>query len=171
MDDPEDRVIDLGSYLKRREEASSRSRSTFALWGGEGERSRFALPLWRSAYLAGGRRAAVLWQTSPPTPPDVALQPLVILDLGEDPARTRFEAESLAGLTGVEQPGTAAVTGGWLAVYLGQSSERRWYLAVGDMEEPLSEIRGKTRDDLLFLAGECAGLLFHKQLDSDPASD
>jgi len=169
MEESDDRVIDLASYLKRREEATSRTRSTFALWGGEGERSRFALPLWRSAYLAGGRRAAVVWQPSAPSHPDEAVQALVVLDLGEDPARTGFEPACLAGLTGVEQPGTAAVSEGWVAVYLGQEDDRRWYLTVGDMEEPITEIRGRTRDDMLFLAGECAGLLFHKQLDRDPA--
>jgi hypothetical protein len=63
VDETDDTIIDLAAYLRRKEaEAEGEDPpSTFTLWGGEGERTRFALPLWRAAYLAGGRRAALLW--------------------------------------------------------------------------------------------------------------
>ena len=120
------RVIDLSSYLRRKEEASSRARTTCALWGGEGERSRFALPLWRSAYLAGGRRSALLWQPPGAAPGGDPAQPLVVLDLGEDPARASFDPGCLSGLDGVEQPGTVVVSPRGLAVYLGEGEGRYW---------------------------------------------
>ena len=51
--------------------------------------------------------------------------------------------------------------------YVGGGEGRKWSRAVEDLEEPLDEVKGRTRDDLLFLAGECAGLLFHKGLTED----
>ena len=92
-----------------------------------------------------------------------------MLDLGEDPARSDFSDACLTGVSGAEQPGTAAASGPWVTVYLGQIGGRRWYLTVDDLEEPVMDLRGRARDDLLFLAGECAGLLFYKGLDRDLA--
>ena len=46
-----DEIIDLTRYLKREPE-SDLPRGAMALWGADGERSRFALPLWRIIYLA-----------------------------------------------------------------------------------------------------------------------
>lgn len=167
MDDSDDRVIDLSSYLKRKEEESSRTRTTFSFWGGEGERSRFALPLWRAAYLASGRRAALLWEPATSVAGADEAHPLVVLDLGEEPARVDFDARCLAGLGGVDAPGTVIASGEILGVYLGEKGERKWYLLVDDLDTPDADISGRARDDLLFLAGECAGLLFHRGLDEE----
>jgi len=53
-----DDVIDLTRYLARTPPDSEQegARGNFSVWGGEGERSRFALPIWRSIYLVGGGR-------------------------------------------------------------------------------------------------------------------
>ena len=160
VDDSDDQVIDLAAYLRRKEaEAGSDDRTTFTLWGGEGERARFALPLWRAAYLLGGRRSALLWLRK-----DVAAEepePLIVLDLREDNARLDFTPSSLRGLADAAKPGTFASASGGLAVYLGEESDRKWYLVVDDLD---GEIPMRPQNDLLFLAGECAGLLFFRGL-------
>ena len=46
-------------------------------------------------------------------------------------------------------------------MHLGEHEGRRWYLVVADTAEG-SGVEGRARDDLLFLAGECAGLLFFR---------
>ena len=73
-----DGIIDLGEYLRRRD-GPSEPASTFALFGADGERSRFALPLWRAIYLAAGERGGVVWQGSRGGP----LEPFVVLDLAK----------------------------------------------------------------------------------------
>ena len=49
-----------------------------------------------------------------------------------------------------------------LAVHLGEQEGRRWYLIVAETGERPGGVEGRARDDLLFLAGECAGLLFFR---------
>ncbi|MHB1191399.1 MAG: hypothetical protein ACYC6F_00010 [Longimicrobiales bacterium] len=150
-----DGIIDLGEYLRRRE-GTKEPVSTFALWGAEGERSRFALPLWRAIYLAAGERGGIVWDT----PGGGPLRPFVVLDLGSDPARTEFEWHGAPGLDAGRVPEVLAAPGGSLAVYLGEDEARRWFLVVVGGAGGVSEPSGRDREDILFLAGECAGLLF-----------
>jgi hypothetical protein len=49
-------------------------------------------------------------------------------------------------------------------VYLGEDESRRWFLVVDDLEEPATDLPTRPQNDLLFLAGECAGLLFFRRL-------
>lgn len=161
-------IIDLDDYLKRKEASASPARTTFSVWGGEGERSRFALPLWRAAYLAGGTRAALAWEPAGETP--ASLTPFVVLDLAEDPARTRIPGRAAEPLRSSHAPPVMAVCdSGLVSIYLGEREGRRWYLVVSDPPEPVAEAGpGRdARDDLHFLAGECAALLFHRELDED----
>lgn len=149
-----DDVIDLGEYLRRREEEEPAS--TFALWGADGERSRFALPLWRSIYLAGGERGGIVWQLDPPS----SLRPFVVLDLARDPARTAFPARTIEALTEGEAPQVSEAVGGSLGIYLGERNTMRWFLVVEGDPERMGKLSPRDREDVLFLAGECAGLLF-----------
>lgn len=160
----DDRVIDLTEYLRKREEREEASaRRTFAVWGGEGERSRFALPLWRAAYLARGTRSALVWE--PIGGGEGRLHPLMVLDLGHEPARTSIRSGLVADLHEVQEPpAVGGLEGEALAVFLGEKAHRRWYLVVTDLEEEASPPEGRAREDILFLAGECAGLLFHRAL-------
>ena len=59
-----DEIIDITRYFERDpvEEVLPR---TIAMWGADGERSRFALPLWRVVHLAGGERGMILWRKEP----------------------------------------------------------------------------------------------------------
>ena len=164
MDDADDQVIDLAAYLRRKEaEAEDEDEhTTFTLWGGEGERARFALPLWRAAYLVGGRRAALLWLRN--DVPEEEPEPLIVLDLREEQARLDFTPAAVLGLADATKPGTFVTGSGGLAVYLGEENDRKWYLVVDDVDEHATEVPARPHNDLLFLAGECAGLLFFRGL-------
>lgn len=147
-------IIDLGEYLRRRDEGREPA-STFCLWGAEGERSRFALPLWRAIYLAAGERGGIVWEAED----GGATKPFVVLDLGSDPARTDFAWRS-AGLDTSRVPEVLPGPEGGLAVYLGSEAGKRWFLLLAGGDHGLKKPDGRNREDILFLAGECAGLLF-----------
>ncbi len=151
-----DGIIDLGEYLRRRDGDEEQTASTFALWGADGERSRFALPLWRSIYLASGERGGIVWQIDPAGD----LRPFVVLDLAHDPARKDFPASAVAALQGEEAPAMSEAARGSLAIHLGERNGRRWFLVVQGSAERMKGLSGRDREDVLFLAGECAGLLF-----------
>jgi len=157
-----DGIIDLTEYLRRREDQTEEV-STFALWGAEGERSRFALPLWRTIYLAGGERGGIL-RTSLGEP--ATLEPFVVLDLAQDPARTDFDLGLVQDFQGDEAPMVRDAAADGLAVFLGFGADRLWYLMVEGREgEDILDHR--SREDVLFMAGECAGLLFLRELAED----
>ena len=160
----DNRIIDLTEYLRRREEREdSSSRSTFAVWGGEGERSRFALPLWRAAYLVRGSRAALAWE--PVGVVEEHLHPLIVLDLAREPARTLMPGQVVEGVRNAQEaPAVDEGDGTRFAIFLGERTERRWYLVVTDLEEGWRPLDGSAREDVLFVAGECAGLLFDRDL-------
>lgn len=156
-----DDIIDLGEYLRRREESEKAPRTAFAVWGGEGERARFALPLWRIVYLASGARGGLLWVEAGDEKPS-RLNPFVVLDLAADPARTRFPPQAVIGLEGAAAATVRLSPEGILTVFLGEHEGRRWFLVVDEMVRDRIGPEGRVRDDILFLAGECAGLLFFR---------
>jgi len=160
-----DEVIDLGEYARRKEEEAEPVRATFAIWGGEGERSRFALPLWRAAYLASVSRAGLVWEGAGGA--SDALEPFVVLDLGEEPARTRFPVDLVESVRMARVPPVMEIGDEGGVIFLGERDERRWYMVLCDPVEEPEEAPVKVREDLHFLAGECAGLLFHRGLESE----
>jgi hypothetical protein len=160
-------VIDLADYLRRRTEEDEGPASTFALWGADGERSRFALPLWRAIYLAGGQRGAIVWREKD----DARLRPFVLLDLAKDPPRMDFSAALAAGLHPREAPGVREGSRGEVTIYLGEREGRLWYLAVEDADARGNALDARDRENILFLAGECAGLLFLRDFDQDPDAE
>ena len=148
----DDKVIDLRSFL---EGSPGDGEGIFALWGGDEDRVRLAVPVWRAIFLVEGDRGGVVSLSEAGGPPI----PFFVLDVGEDPARTGFPSESVALLENQGSPAIAVTGGGGVAVSLGTYDDREWHLVVtgpkvGDPLEP------KVREELLFLAGECAGLLF-----------
>lgn len=157
-----DGIIDFGEYRRRRD-GPTQPASTFALFGADGERSRFALPLWRAIYLAAGDRGGVFWQNTEGGP----LEPFVVLDLANDPPRTDFPwPESLE--PGTHAPGLLTAPEGGIAIYLGEEKERRWYVLVQKMGTSTPLPTGRDREDIMFLAGECAGLLFLRDFANGP---
>ena len=121
-----DEIIDITRYLKR-EPASDLPRGTMSLWGADGERSRFALPLWRIIYLAGGERAVISW--SGETRQHV-LHPFVVLDIAADPARRDVDASRIPKFDADEGPSLIDFEGDGLVIYLGSRAGRIWTLLV-----------------------------------------
>jgi hypothetical protein len=155
----DDQVIDIREYLAESPEV--RSPGTFSVVGGGGERSRFAMPVWRTIYLVGGD-----WGGIVALPKDVenpTAKPVFALDLRLDPARTEIPTRSLNLLLGKSVPALATTMEGGFAISLGEDEEFRWFLQVlgGRPVEPEDR---KDREALLFLAGECSGLLFFRKL-------
>ena len=150
-----DGIIDLGEYLRKRD-GEPEPASTFSLWGADGERSRFALPLWRAIYLAQGERGGILRERDG----GLGLEPYVVLDLASEPARTDFTWDGAPGLDPERVPEIRCGPTRGLEVYLGSHGGRRWFLKVDGGGAGSDEPTGRDREDVLFLAGECAGLLF-----------
>jgi hypothetical protein len=155
----DDGVIDIRQYLGKGMETPFPR--VFSIWGGKGEHSRFALPVWRAVTLVGGDWGGIVFQPRPDA--EAAPSPFFLLDLKEEPARTESPLGPLPTFEPEEAPALAAAPGGGLAVFLGESAERRWFLRVlGGKSEALPA--GKAKETLLFLAGECSGLLFLREL-------
>ena len=160
MNDDDD-VIDLTRYLDRDTPARSIDveRGSFAVFGGEGDRSRFALPVWRSIYLTGSRRGALVKVSRGG---EAAPKAEFVLDLGSDPARTDFSLPN-AGAADSGDPPMVLEAAESIAVFLGTRDETNWFLLLDDYG-PAGAAEGYSREELLFLAGECAGLLFFREL-------
>jgi len=149
-----DEIIDLSRFIERRAGGDAPA-GTMALWGVDGERSRFALPLWRVLRLAAADRAMIFWRK---TSGDEAPRPFVVLDVAQEPARIDVP-EALAAC--MDEASAALHDHGrkGLLVCLGTQEGRTWGLMAhgGAGRPPLSS---REREDILFLSGECAGLLF-----------
>ena len=63
----------------------------------------------------------------------------------------------------MDAPALRELGEGGLAIHLGEHEARRWFLVVADTAKRSHSVEGRVRDDLLFLAGECAGLLFFRR--------
>jgi hypothetical protein len=155
-----DEIIDLTRYLKR-EPATDLPRGSMTLWGADGERSRFALPLWRIIHLSQGERGMILY--APVGRPRDAT-PFVVLDLGADPARTDVDPGRLPRFSPEEGPSLLDLGAEGLAVFLGARAGAIWTLWVDGVAGRDVPLATPVREDVLFLAGECAGLLFLRDL-------
>jgi hypothetical protein len=162
-----DEIIDLTRYMKR-EPASDLPRGSMTLWGADGERSRFALPLWRIIHLAQAERGLILWSSpDPPRKPTA----LVVLDLAADPARTDVDVSRIPRFGPEEGPSLVDMEAEGLVVFLGADDGRVWTLLVDGGSERSTPLPPSAREDILFLAGECAGLLFLRELGGDAPGD
>ena len=153
-------IIDITRYLKR-EPASDLPRGSMALWGAEGERSRFALPLWRIIYLAEAERGLII---SSEAEGDRTPEPVVVLDLAHEPARTEIDATVVPRFGIDEGPSLIDFEADGLIVFLGARAGRVWTLLVDGGSTRKAPLASGAREDILFLAGECAGLLFLRDL-------
>ncbi|MGD2044846.1 MAG: hypothetical protein PVJ80_01145 [Gemmatimonadota bacterium] len=149
-----DDIIDLGQFLARRE-GSRPPAGTMALWGADGERSRFALPLWRVVHLASADRGVIFWR---PAAGDPTPRPFVVLDVAQDPARLELSAERTA-FSEDESIQLYDRASDGLLIRLGTKDDKVWGL-LADGGAGRGELSARNREDILFLSGECAGLLF-----------
>ncbi|NNF26390.1 MAG: hypothetical protein HKN73_04095 [Gemmatimonadetes bacterium] len=158
VDDQED-IIDLVPYL----DAGRVERDSFSVYGGADSASRLALPVWRSVYRLRGSRGAVVAVQGRSR----SVRTIFVLDLGADPARTDVPGGVSALPRRAETGGRLTVSRdeGWAAVYVGQKGGECFYLVALDVDD-LSVVEDeKVRQDVLFLAGECASLVLHWGLD------
>lgn len=153
-------IIDIQKFLNAPVREGGRA---FSVWGGEGERARFALPVWRAVFLLDGNRGGI-FHVAVGRPERCT--PFFILDLKQDPARTSFFPPPASLLAQAEAPALSARAGGGVLVFLGEERGRKWFLEVEGGEDRILAT-GKRREELLFLAGECAGLLFFREFAGD----
>lgn len=88
---------------------------------------------------------------------------LFVLDLAAEPARTGFRLPEAHRDLGGDAPEVFEDEDA-VAVYLGSRSGKRWFLVLDDRGGDHESVTTGTREDLMFLAGECAGLLFFRDL-------
>lgn len=165
-----DKIIDIGRYLDR-DAGRSGTPATMALWGADGDRSRFALPLWRIVHLAQADRGVIFWRGTgaDPTP-----SPFLVIDLARDPARLQVDGAELPRCEQSESATLHDLGPRGLLVCLGTRDGRAWYLLADGGGERAGVLDAGRREDVLFLAGECAGLLFLRDfadLVDDPTED
>lgn len=164
-----DKIIDIARYLER-DAARSDAPATMALWGADGDRSRFALPLWRIVHLAQAERGVIFWRGAAGNP---APTPFVVVDLARDPARLEVDGLALPPCQDGEPASLHDLGPGGLLVCLGARDGRSWCLLADGGRGRDGVLDARRREDVLFLAGECAGLLFLRDFadladDSDP---
>ena len=131
-----------------------------------GARALFAPPL--AGGLSGRRDSGggLVWVPSGDERP-ARLRPFVVLDLSEEPARTRFAASLVHSMKDCAAPTLREGGDAGLTVYLGEQDGRCWYMVVDEIGDSAETLEGRVRDDILFLAGECAGLLFFRGFATD----
>jgi tetratricopeptide (TPR) repeat protein len=164
-------IVHLDSYRMRR---NARFRRTLALHGHEADRSKVLQDLWQAVTLVGADRGAVVWLDE--YGPGLA-HPQTLLDLAADrprrffspiPLRTAWET-GVPGLLDLPQAdGRWEKLGGGIAsacvVALGSDGPRSWFL-VADSLTPRPALTKKVAGELMFVAGEVASVVLHRDLD------
>lgn len=164
-------VIHIDDYRVRREQ---RRRDVFALYGADYERSRLVLQLWRAVSLLGADRAAAVWVDE--YGPGLA-HVYCLLDLAADPPRRSFSLDLLRAAWAQGVPGmwdvpdvdrsySVALPDGvrsGCAIALGSDGARAWFLVV-DSHTARQLVSASVCAELMFSAGECAGLVLHRDL-------
>lgn len=163
-------VVHLDSYRGKRTE---RYRRALALSGHDPEKALLLLELWRALGFVGGDRGAVVWldEYGPGLVHTHAL-----LDLASDRPRRLFSPEPLKGAWESGVPGLldlpdaqpvrrvdGASVRSVCAVALGSDGPRSWFLVL-DSLTPRSPLNAEVAGELMFLAGELASLVLHRDL-------
>jgi tetratricopeptide (TPR) repeat protein len=164
-------VVQLDSYRERKE---SRLRRARALYGHDPGKRQILLHLSRAVELSGGDRGAVLWleEYGPKL-----VHAYTLLDLASDRPRRRFPPSVLEGAWNTGVPGFLDVPDvqGQLngkgegvrslaVVALGSDGVHSWFLLV-DSLTPRGKLAPEVAGELMFLAGECASIVLHRDLD------
>lgn len=166
-------IVHLESYRCRKD---SRLRQTLALYGHDPERSGILLQIWRAVSLVGADRGAVIWLDE--YGPGLA-HAYALLDLASDrprrlfspiPLRAAWDAgvpglldmSSALGQLGGESEGIKSVS----AVAMGSDGPRSWFLCL-DSLTPRPALSEEAAGELMFIAGECASILLHRDLDRE----
>jgi tetratricopeptide (TPR) repeat protein len=159
-------VLRLQEYRDRR---SGRLRLASALQRGDPRKHEVFEHLVEIADLAGADRAAAVWVDEHGSR---LIHPYVVVDQLSGKPRRAFAFEPLAEAWQLGIPGArdrpaepAASVPATFAVALGSDGTRAWFvLADSVMPRPLVPM--DIRDRLMFLAGECASIVLHRDLDA-----
>jgi len=166
------KIVQLESYRGRKD---TRLRQTLALHSHDPERAELLRRIWQALALTGADRGAILWL-------DEYGSGLVhahsLLDLASDRPRQSFASLPLRGAWDTGVPGLldipdaqSALKGiadgvkSVCAVALGSDGPRSWFLCL-DSLTPRPALTSEMAGDLMFIAGECAAVILHPDLDS-----
>jgi tetratricopeptide (TPR) repeat protein len=159
-------VLRLQEYRDRR---SSRLRLANALQRRDSRKLEVFEHLAEISELAGADRAAAVWVDEHGSR---LIHPYVVVDQLSGRPRRAFAYEPLAEAWQLGIPGArdrpaepAAAIPATFAVALGSDGTRAWFV-VADSLMPRPVVPGDVRDRLMFLAGECASILLHRDLDA-----
>jgi tetratricopeptide (TPR) repeat protein len=162
-------VVGLFEHRSRRNQRLALAR---AMQSGDPVRAELVERLAELATLTGGDRAAAVWIDEYE---DGAVHAFVTLDLLQDHPRRTFALEPLErawerGLPGVYEGKAGSVATAdegstQLAVALGSDGARAWFI-VTDSVRAVKRMSAADREQALFLAGECAAALLHRDLDA-----
>ena len=163
-------IVYLDSYRGRRD---TRFRRTLALHGHDANRSKILQHLWEALSLAGADRGAVVWLDE--YGPGSA-HPHALLDLAADRPRRFFSPIPLRAAWDSGVPGLfdlPQAEGRWgrlgegiastSVIALGSDGPRSWFLVI-DSLTPRVALNRRTAGDLMFLAGEIASVVLHRDL-------
>jgi tetratricopeptide (TPR) repeat protein len=164
-------VVRLDEIRVRRHQ---RLRESSALYGGDPERSRVASILEQVIGIVEADRAATVWIDEYGTG---MVHVHCVLDLVRTPSRRSFDPQLLQsaweeGVPGLRDcpelslghvvPLMEGVRSA-AAVALGSDGARSWFVVV-DSNRPRQELSGDRAGLLMYLAGECAAILLHREL-------
>ncbi|MGD2070895.1 MAG: tetratricopeptide repeat protein, partial [Gemmatimonadota bacterium] len=172
------KVLTLRHFRGRR---SRRRAETFALHLPDLHRTNVLDHLWSALEITAADRAAAVWVDE--YGPGL-VHPHVVLDVGCDPPRLDFSLElvhrtwqqGVPGLVDIPDgdrspgPGLAAGVGSAFAVSLGSDGLRAWFVVV-DSPSARPRLAVDVVEELLFLSGECAGILLHRDMDGASGPD
>lgn len=149
----DDRIIDLQAYLEGRDDDFDEA--PLALWGTEGDRRRFILPLWRMSFIAEAGWAGLVRENGPDD-----LEIVVVVDQREEPARPEPGRPLPALVEGDLAPSVRVTEAHELVVALGKGPRgRRWVIVLLERPPDAEGLDADDREDVIYLAGECAGLV------------
>ncbi len=167
-------IVHLESYRKRRD---ARFQRALVLNGDEADRSRILHHLARAIDLVGADRSALVWidEYGPGL-----VHPHTVLDLGAERPRRAFSPLPLRTAWDTRVPGLLDLPrteGRWeklgegiasaCCVALGSDGPRSWFLAV-DSLTPRQPLTDRVAGELMFLAGEVASVVLHRDLQRRP---
>ena len=159
-------VLRLDEYRDRRD---ARQQLAEALYGPDTSRLIVFQHLCEVARLTGSDRAAAVWIDE--YRPD-SVHAHVVMDALNDRPRRSFALEPLREAWEMGIPGAhdrpsverSSPTSA-LAVSMGSDGMRAWFL-VADSVTARPRLDVSVRDRVMFLAGECSGVLLHRDLDA-----
>lgn len=167
-------VVGLSEHRTRRRR---RLRIARALQSGDAVRSVLLEHLEELSRITGGDRAAAVWIDEYGA---TRIHPHLTLDLLSDHPRRSFAAEPFErawelGLPGAYEGVSETLRGqgdgpNLFTVALGSDGARAWFV-VSDSVRTRSKLTEEERQRALFLAGECAAVLLHRDLDEAPRAN